>query len=122
MNLFKNKKIKIISATSAVLFSLLTCFTGVFSWFSAKSNQITNNGNMPITYDPAVIDMMYSLYKFDKNRKEGYLVDETTTELPFELNQYDTFITERNENNNSLLRRTQSLDSDIIDYSFGKKR
>lgn len=72
--LSRNKNLKIISATSVTLFSLLTVFSATFAWFSM--NKETTNCGQQISVDPAsgyfykltihnAVGISNSLYQFN---------------------------------------------------------
>lgn len=86
------------------MFSLVTCFVGVFAWF--QNDGVRRNGANPfsINADPNILTFSVSLYKYDYDLAAGYVLEEDDPDFTFVLNKYDKFIPERNTNNNNILR------------------
>lgn len=104
MKILKSKKMKIVTAVSVTLFSLLTCFTGVFAWFVVTGIANNESSNFNVITDPNIMNFELSLYKYDYDEKAGYRLYENDPDFTFMLNKYDKFLTERNTNNNNILR------------------
>lgn len=101
----KSSNLKIVCATSAVLFSLFTCFTGVYAWFSNEAKNKTQSQQIKVKANPDLVDLSFSVYKYDQESKQGikYSEDESGY-INLSLNKFDNFIRERNINNNNVMR------------------
>lgn len=101
--MLKKKTSKIIAATSMVIFSLFTCFTGVYAWFNVATHQELENTGAQVVVDSNAIDFSYRLYKYNSDKKQGEATDGSST-LDLNLNKFDNLIRSRNINNNNILR------------------
>lgn len=99
-----SKSLKVICATSAVIFSLFTCFTGVFAWFYTNAQSKTQSGQIEVKANPNLIDLSFTVYKYDAESKQGKKYVEGDPDFDLSLNKFDNFIRERNVNSNNVMR------------------
>lgn len=95
--------LKTICATSIVLFSLLTLFTAAFAWFQLKSDEDLAQTVFKINSSSDLVSFNYDVYRYNFSTKQGYKT-KGSSETDLSLNKYDSFIRERNANNNNILR------------------
>ncbi len=89
-------KLKIVCATSMVVFSLFAAFAGSIAWFSAAQNVSDGADGFGIGRGDISITS-YSIIKYDWNGKAA--IDATEEEDPLALNAYDCIFTSRNSYN-----------------------
>ena len=110
----KSKNLKIISATSAVIFSLLTCFTGVYAWFMSTAQTKSKSSEVGVQANPNLIDLSFAVYKYDLESKQGIKYAENDEAFNLSLNKFDNFVRERNINNNNVMRFNLSFPNKYI--------
>jgi len=94
-SLFKNKKIKLIAATSTAIFNLAAVFSAVGAWWvsATKANEGTNQIVLNTLGGVNIVDNTWDIYGFDLDTDTPVL-----SSTDFVLGDYDVFIPVRNIN------------------------
>lgn len=99
----RNSLIKLVSAVSVTIFSLLVSFTGVFAWF-LTINAVDNPATDITLENAGEFNFDYSLYYFDNDHNQVVKEDEGQDGLDLSLRTYDTSLSEDNTKFNNILR------------------
>lgn len=112
MNKKSKSLLKVISATSVCVFSLMSVFTGVFAWFTNIRQQNNSAENLEIEADD--INAKFFLYQVNTSTLEATDRGDNNTLLDirnFSMNTYDTIFVARNKYTAALVRIQISGDS-----------
>ena len=86
--------LKLVLATSLVIFNLFVCFVGTYAWYvSRKQNDVSAMQVQMYTHE---LDLDYKIYKYSEEEKT--IVDATNYQDALTMQKYDSIINSRNVN------------------------
>ena len=92
----KKSLLKIVAATSVVIFSLLTCFVGTYAWFQAKMNEQTRGDGFAINAGSNIEILSAYAVRYDGNN--GALATDVLNppKKSITMSEYDYIFRDRN--------------------------
>lgn len=106
MNFFQKRFLTLAAFIANISLTLVVAGVATFAWFTtnmAADMQVSSNGMQITTKDPEE-QLTYEILKYDDNIKAGRSYTGSDAIAQFTLPDYDTYITEKNQYANVILR------------------
>ena len=124
MNRHQKKALSLAAAIANLSFSIAVAGVATYAWYSAQADRHTSLTNLSVSTANPDLDLHYRVLKYNDEKKkgEGWNDDSSKIELP----KYDSYILDKNEYSNVIIRATldfkTSLDtsSDEVEIDITK--